>query len=89
MKSFEDRSKIRKKSLFKLVTLSDNDDREVLEVLEKGDYVECYNGNRGTIVDIKDYNYTLNLDGFVTIVTIHDIKSYKFIERCVILKIDY
>lgn len=81
MKSLEERLKIRKKSISKLITLSDNDDREVLEVLEKGDYVECYNGNRGTIVDIKDYNYTLNLDGFVTTVTIPDIKSYKFIEK--------
>lgn len=81
MKSLEERLKIRKKSISKLITLSDNDDREVLEVLEKGDYVECYNGNCGKIVDIKDYNYTLNLDGFITTVTIHDIKSYKFIEK--------
>lgn len=81
MKNLEEKLKIRKKSIFELVTLSDNDDREVLEVLEKGDYVECYNGNRGKIVDIEDYNYTLDLDGFITTVTINDIKSYKFIEK--------
>lgn len=81
MKNLEEKLKIRKKSIFELVTLSDNDDREVLEVLEKGDYVECYNGNRGKIVDIEDYNYTLDLDGFIITVTINDIKSYKFIEK--------
>lgn len=81
MKNLEEKLKIRKKSIFELVTLSDNDDREVLEVLEKGDYVECYNGNRGKIVDIEDYNYTLDLYGFITTVTINDIKSYKFIEK--------
>lgn len=81
MKNLEEKLKIRKKSIFELVTLSDNDDREVLEVLEKGDYVECYNGNRGKIVDIEDYNYTLDLDGFINTVTINDIKSYKFIEK--------
>lgn len=65
----------------KLQILDDYSNREILKLLEIGDYVECYNGNRGKILFINFPKFTIILDNSIQEVHLQDIQKYKFVKE--------
>ena len=61
-----------------LQTLGDNDDRKILQVLRKGDYIIGYNGDRGTIIEVNYPYIVVEYAGMQRDIHITDVKQFQF-----------
>lgn len=61
-----------------LQTLGDNDDRKILQVLHKGDYIIGYNGDRGTIIEVNYPYIVVEYAGMQRDIHITDVKQFQF-----------
>lgn len=61
-----------------LQTLGDNDDRRILEVLCKGDYIIGYNGDRGTIIEVNYPYIVVEYAGIQRDIHVINIKQFQF-----------
>lgn len=61
-----------------LQTLGDNDDRKILQVLHKGDYIIGYNGDRGTIIEINYPYIVVEYAGMQRDIHVANVKQFQF-----------
>lgn len=61
-----------------LQTLEDNDDRNILQVLHKSDYIVGYNGDRGTIIEVNYPYIVVEYAGIKRDIHVSNIKQFIF-----------
>ena len=61
-----------------LQTLGDNDDRKILQVLRKGDYIIGYNGDRGIIIEVNYPYIVIEYAGIQRDIHITNVKQFQF-----------